>query len=163
MSGNFIYRHHVEPRVKLHSPREESFPSPLKYIDVSRTTHKNLDVMQESRINDYWNVDGSRDLSVSWTGFTVYSIKWETSRRICVVRGWDWQNCKRHPGQIICGQNSVEDWQEMQSWGRSINGQLKNQSSIMQEDDEEFISLTLRTRNSKKKTVRMQEENWKHQ
>ena len=47
MSGNFIYRHHVEPRVKLHSPREESFPIPLKYIDVSRTTHTNLDVKQE--------------------------------------------------------------------------------------------------------------------
>ena len=32
MSGNFIlYRHHVEPRVKLYSPREESFPIPLKY------------------------------------------------------------------------------------------------------------------------------------
>ena len=27
MSGNFIYRHHVEPRVKLYSPREESFPN----------------------------------------------------------------------------------------------------------------------------------------
>ena len=26
MSGNFIYRHHVEPRVKLYSPKEESFP-----------------------------------------------------------------------------------------------------------------------------------------
>ena len=25
MSGNFIYRRHVEPRVKLSSPREESF------------------------------------------------------------------------------------------------------------------------------------------
>ena len=25
MSGSFIYRHHVEPRVKLYSPREESF------------------------------------------------------------------------------------------------------------------------------------------
>ena len=36
MSGSFIYRHHVEPRVKLYSPREESFPTPLKYIDVSR-------------------------------------------------------------------------------------------------------------------------------
>ena len=36
MSGSFIYRHHVEPRVKLYSPREESFPIPLKYIDVSR-------------------------------------------------------------------------------------------------------------------------------
>ena len=58
MSGNFMYRHHVEPRVKLYSPREESFPIPLKYIDVSRTTHKNLDVMQESRIDDYWNIDG---------------------------------------------------------------------------------------------------------
>ena len=38
MSGNFINRHHVEPRVKLYSPREESFPIPLKHIDVSRTT-----------------------------------------------------------------------------------------------------------------------------
>ena len=37
MPGNFIYRHHVEPRVKLYSPREESFPNPLKYVDVSRT------------------------------------------------------------------------------------------------------------------------------
>ena len=52
MSGNFIYRHHVEPRVKLYSPREESFPIPLKYIDVSRTTKTNLDVNQERRIDD---------------------------------------------------------------------------------------------------------------
>ena len=43
MSGNFIYRHHVEPRVKLYSPREESFPTPLKYVDVSRTAHTNMD------------------------------------------------------------------------------------------------------------------------
>ena len=34
MSGNLIYRHHVEPRVKLYVPTEESFPIPLKYIDV---------------------------------------------------------------------------------------------------------------------------------
>ena len=52
MSGNLIHRHHVEPRVKLSSPREESFPMPLKYIDVSRTTHTNLDVKQERRIDD---------------------------------------------------------------------------------------------------------------
>ena len=45
MSGNFIYRHHVEPRVKFYSPREESFLIPLKYMDVSRTTQTNLDVM----------------------------------------------------------------------------------------------------------------------
>ena len=81
MSGSFIYRHHVEPRVKLYSPREESFPIPLKYIDVSRTTHTNLDVKQEKRIDDCWNIAGSRDLSDSGTGFhTIYGRK--TSRRI---------------------------------------------------------------------------------
>ena len=74
MSGSFIYRHHVEPRVKLYSPREESFPIPLKYIDVSRTTHTNVDVKQEKRIDDYWNIDGSRDLSDSWTGFTQFTL-----------------------------------------------------------------------------------------
>ena len=74
MSGSFIYRHHVEPRVKLCSPREESFPIPLKYIDVTRTTHTNLDVKQEKRIDDYWNIDGSRDLSDSWTGFTQFTL-----------------------------------------------------------------------------------------
>ena len=74
MSGNFIYRHHVEPRVKLNSPREESFPIPQKYIDVSRTICTNLDVMQESRIDDHWNIDGSRDLSDSWTDFTQFIL-----------------------------------------------------------------------------------------
>ena len=72
MSGNFIYRHHVEPTVKLYSPREESFPIPLKYIDVSRTTHTNLDVKQVKRIDDYWNIDGSRDLSDYWTGVSQF-------------------------------------------------------------------------------------------
>ena len=74
VSGNFMYRHHVEPRVKLYSPRDESFPIPLKYIDVSRTTHTNLDVKQENRIDDYWNIDGSRDLSDPWTGFTQFTL-----------------------------------------------------------------------------------------
>ena len=74
MTGSFIYRHHVEPRVKLYSPREEWFPIPLKYIDVTRTTHTNLDVKQVKRIDDYWNIDGSRDLSNPWTGFTQFTL-----------------------------------------------------------------------------------------
>ena len=74
MSGTFKNRHHVEPRVKLFSPREESFPCPLKCIDVSRTTHTTLDVKQEKRIDDYWNIDGSRDLSDPWTGFTQFTL-----------------------------------------------------------------------------------------
>ena len=74
MSGNFIYRRHGESRVELHSPREESFPIPLKCIDVSRTTHAKLDVKQEKRIDDYWNIDGSRDLSDPWTSFTQFTL-----------------------------------------------------------------------------------------
>ena len=74
MSGSFIYRHHVEPRVELYSPRKESFPIPLKYIDVTRTTHTNLDVKLEKRIDDYWNIDGSRNLSDPWTGFTQFTL-----------------------------------------------------------------------------------------
>ena len=88
MSENFIYRHHVEPRVKLYSPREESFPIPLKYIDVSRTTHTNLDVKQEKRIDDYWNIDGSRDLSDSWTVFTRFTLLEEKLPNGKMRSGW---------------------------------------------------------------------------
>ena len=49
-------------------------PIPLQYIDVTRTTHTNLDLKQEKRIDDYWNIDGSRDLSDSWTGFTQFTL-----------------------------------------------------------------------------------------
>ena len=54
VQGDIIYRHHVEPRVQLYVPREESFPIPLKYIDVIGSTHTDLDVAQEKRIDDYW-------------------------------------------------------------------------------------------------------------
>ena len=53
-------------------PTEESFPIPLKYIDVTITTDTTLDVMSEKRIDDYWNVDGERELSDAWTGFTRF-------------------------------------------------------------------------------------------
>ena len=88
MSKNFIYRHHVEPRVKLYSPREESFLLPLKYIDVSRTTHTNLDVKQEKRIDDYWNIDGSRDLTDYWTGFTQFIVLEEKPPDGYMLSGW---------------------------------------------------------------------------
>ena len=54
MSGNIIYRHHVEPRVKLYSLKEELFPIPLNYIDVSRSARTNLDFMQETTRRMYF-------------------------------------------------------------------------------------------------------------
>ena len=106
MSGNFIYRQHVELRVKLYSPREGSFPIPLKYIDVSRTARTSLDVKQELRSDDYWNIDGSSDLSDSWTGFTQFTLLEEKLPDGFLWSGGDSQNGKRHPGQTIYGQTS---------------------------------------------------------
>ena len=59
---NFLYRHHNEPRVQHYVPKEKPFPIPLKYIDVTRSTYTDLDVMQEKRVGDYWNVDSNRSL-----------------------------------------------------------------------------------------------------
>ena len=73
ISGNHIYRHHVQPRVKLYVPKEGSFPIPLKYFDVVRRTNTTLDVLLESRIDDDWNVDGCRELSGPWTRFTQFT------------------------------------------------------------------------------------------
>ena len=30
LTGEFIYRHHVEPTVKLYMPKEERFPIPIR-------------------------------------------------------------------------------------------------------------------------------------
>ena len=67
-------------------PGEESFLIPLKYIDVTRTTHTNSDVKQEKRIDDYCNIDGSRDLSELWTGFNQFTPLEENLQRIYLVR-----------------------------------------------------------------------------
>ena len=88
ISGNFTNRHHDEPRVKLYTPREESFPIPLKYIDVSRTTQTNLDVKQ--RKPHRWLFEYRWIKRFVWfldRFHPIYSIKWETSRRIFVVWG----------------------------------------------------------------------------
>ena len=67
----------------------------MTYIDVSRTAHTNLDVMQESRINDYWNIDGSRDLSDSWTGFTHFTPLEEKP-----PDGYMWSRCRLTKRQV---------------------------------------------------------------
>ena len=58
--------------------KKSHFPIPLKYIDVIRSTHTDLDVAQEKRIDDYWNVDEKRNLSDSRTCFTRFTLLNET-------------------------------------------------------------------------------------
>ena len=58
-------RHHIEPRVQLLVPKEETFLVPLKCIDVTRAAFSNLDVLQEKRVDVFLNVDANRSLSDS--------------------------------------------------------------------------------------------------
>ena len=74
IEGIYIYHHRNEPRGKLYLRKEESFPIPLRFIDVVRRTNHTLDALLESRIDDYWNVDGDRNLSEPWSGFTQFTI-----------------------------------------------------------------------------------------
>ena len=134
-------------REKNHSP------IPLKYFDVSRTAHTNLDVEEEKRIDDYWNIGGSRDLSDSWTSFAQFTlIERKTSRtNFC------------GSGERSSTKNSLTSkpnhlWPEL--WdnnGKDRQAEreaevvtCKSSISITHENCEESISLTQKTRNSKR-------------
>ena len=55
-------------------PKGETFPIPLKYFDVTKSTHTDLDVLQEKRIDHYWNLDSSKHLSDSWRDFKKFTL-----------------------------------------------------------------------------------------
>ena len=46
-----------------------------------------MDVEQEKRIDDHWNIDGSRDLSDYWTGFTEFTLLEEQPPDRCMWSG----------------------------------------------------------------------------
>ena len=85
IQGDFIYRHHIEHRVQLYVLKEETFPVPLKYIEIIWSIHTGLYVLQEKRIDDYWNVDSSRHVSDSWRGSTKFTLPKET-----LPKGYMW-------------------------------------------------------------------------
>ena len=117
-----MYHHHVEPRVKLYSPREESFLVPLKYIDVSRTTQTNLDVFARKPHRCFWNIDGSRDLSGSWTCFTQFTLLSETP-----PEGYGWSGERLTQRQATSRPDPL--WPER--WrGMSKNAELKEKHKM---------------------------------
>ena len=104
ISGNYIYSHHVEPRVKLYVPREKSFPIPLRYFDVTRATCTTSDVTFERRMGGYWNIEGNRDLSGTWTGFNDSPYWTKNFQMDTHGLGSVWRKNKRHPDLIAFGQ-----------------------------------------------------------
>ena len=109
---------------------EETFPIPLKKIDVTRATYSNLDVLQDKLNDDHWHVDVNRSLSDSWKGITKLTLLKEKP-----PKGYMWsgregeQKFKQLPDIISCGLAFGPLIRK-----RSKNGRTKNQSSIMLED-----------------------------
>ena len=161
MSGSFISRHHVEPRVKFYSPREESLPIPLKYIDVTRNTQTNLDVKQEKRIDDYCNIDGSRDLSDPWTGFTQFTSLDEKKK---TLDGYMWSGGRLTRKQLTSRPDHLwpELWKSMGKHAKRESGLRKSSTSKTHENCVESISSTPRIWNLKKPS-RTHGRSWKHQ
>ena len=109
ISRDFKNRHHVKPRVKLHTTRDQSFPIPLKCTDVTTVTHTTLNVLQGSRIDDSWKIDGSGDLSGSWAGFTQFTTLKKTSPEGYM---WSWER----PTKRQARSRPDHLWPEI--WGR---------------------------------------------
>ena len=72
--GDSISRCHNELRFQVYVSREEIFPIHLKYNDVTRSGHTDLDLMQEERIDDYCHVDSNRNLSDSYKDFAKLTL-----------------------------------------------------------------------------------------
>ena len=70
---------------------------------MTRATCATLDVLQEKRIDDYWNVHANRSLSDSWKGFTKFTLLKEKSferdfcgpgRRLTTIQATTRPECK---------------------------------------------------------------------
>ena len=130
IQGDFIYWHHIKPRVQLYVPKEETFPIPLKHFDVTRATNTNLDVLQESRVDDYWNVDVDRSLSDSWTGFKkfIFFVKRKNLLQDTCGSGSAVRRSKQLPDLIFCGLKCGPACQMQVRRRKRKNGPWRNQS-----------------------------------
>ena len=113
ITSDFIYCHHVDLRVKLYVPREESFPIPMKYIDVTRNTHTSPDVMMEKIL--------------MITGTWMEKENFQMTPHLMI------QENKRLQDPKNCGQKRGNTCQMHPNVRKSKNGPSRNQNSITSE------------------------------
>ena len=89
-------------------------------------------------------------------------VYWKKNLTDLCGRGEDWQENSLHPGQIIYGQSSGNQWERMPSWRRSKSGRMRRTIWRTHENCEESISSTPRIRHSRKPS-RTRVRSWKHQ
>ena len=122
-------------------PKEESFPILLKHIGVTRTTHTSLDVLLGKRFEDYWNLDGEKELSDARTGFTRFILLNERHLMGTRGSGRDFQENKQRLAQTmygqICGRKCLMQRKQKAKQRWAIEKQLRGKDFI-EPDNEEF-------------------------
>ena len=118
--------------------------------------------MQERRIEDYWNIDGSRDLSYSWTGFTQFTLLEEKPPDGCMWSGrrLTKRQVTSRPDHLwpeLCiklGRNAkLKEWQKWSNEKPKLdNARRLRGIYFIYPEDKEF-----------KETIKNIARNWKHQ
>ena len=127
VTSNFICRHRVEPRVKLYMPREESFPVPTKYIDVTRKTFPSLDVLLEKIVK----ITGTRMEKENYqmhgqASQDLFLLNERPPDGYCMVREETDEETTSRPDNVW-----PDMWKHMSAAAKSKSGLSRNQSSIM--------------------------------
>ena len=107
--------------------QEESFPTPLKYIDVIRSSHTDWDVAEEKRIDDYWDVD------------EIHIIERNSSKRTYVVG----EETDKHPNDITSRSHMA--WRLDKNW-RSRSKKRKNKTRTCQKIERNLFYWSERRR-----------------
>ena len=86
-----------------------------------------MDVKQEKRIDDYWNIDWSRDLSDPWTGFTQCTLLEEKP-----PEGYMWSGGEMNEktadiqARSFMARNLEDNGKECQAEGEAKSGRMKS-------------------------------------
>ena len=101
IQGDFICRHHNEPRVQLYVLKEETLPIPLKYIDVARSTHTDLDVCFKKNVPTITGMPIRKDICHTLGKDSQSSPCCSRNLQSDMWSGRDWQRFKRLPDRVV--------------------------------------------------------------
>ena len=104
-------------------------------------------------MDDFWNVDGDRELSRLWTSFTQFSkVNAKPPKRIHVVRR-ETDKFRQHPGPIVMARNLVEHVEMQSKQRKTALGYLEAEARRCTEVERYFftsIRMTWKLKTSRK-------------
>ena len=141
---------------------EETFTIPLKCIDFARSIHIDLDVLQEKKIGDYWNVDRASICQILGEDLQS-SLFWKRSfQKETFGLGETDKNSDDYQTRFLYGQKNGRKLVKPFTIEKNKIGQKKSKNLTMLENWEDFILLTQMTENIQKfsKTQENKKDPW---